>query len=110
MAKTIDFANAVKERKEKIENLRQMCLELQKMEEENPDYDPTESIQDAILEIDPEIASLIDEDAVLYPQAVAGRLRAAECDVPGTDFEKRRDRAAINKEAAVKQKLKKKMG
>lgn len=110
MAETIDFASAARERKEKIENLWQMCLELQKMEEENPDYDSAEGIQDAIREIDPEIANLIDEDAALYPQAVAGRLRAAECDIPGTEFEKRRDRTAINKEAAVKQKLKKKMG
>lgn len=108
MAKEINFEKAVKERNDKIEEMRNLCEQMRKIEENDPDYDPFDSMQDLIGEVDPEIAFLIDEDATLYPQAVCGMMRENGCDISGSEFEKRRDGKAIDKETKIREKIQKK--
>lgn len=108
MAEEINFAKAAKERNDKIEEMRNLCEQMREIEENDPDYDPFESMQSLIDEVDPELALLIDEEATIAPQVVNGMLRAKGYDVPGSEFEKRRDEKAIEKETEIQKKIDKK--
>lgn len=108
MAQEINFAEAVEKRKTKVNELREMCAKMRELDAD-PDYDPAENIQDEIRECDPELASLIDREADLYAQSFCGKMREDGWDIPGTEFEKKRDEKAIDKEEKIAKKIREKM-
>lgn len=107
MSKTISFSNgkAKLEKKKEISEMRAMVDRMREIEENEPDYDATANLQAAIAEVDPELASLIEDSATVSVQAEMGRLRCCGVEIEGTDFEKLRDRKAITKEKKVNNRL-----
>lgn len=77
--------------------------------EADPDYDPSEALQSLIAEKDPELATLIEDFSTVSSQAELGKRRLRGEPIPGTEFEKRRDRQTILKEAKLVWKLNKKL-
>lgn len=111
MAQTVNFKKAAKERKnkEEMDKMRELCGQLSDMEKSDPNYDPFAGMDETLRDLDPEMASLIDEDATLYAQAKMSDLRGMGYDVPGTEFEKRRDKLAVGKEEKIARKIRNKM-
>lgn len=111
MAKEINFKKAAREmeNKKEADTRRAMIDRMREIEEENPDYDPTESLQNMIAEEDPKLASMMDDYATVSAMATVGRMRQEGFVTGGTDFERVRDRKAIIKEAEIGWKLNKQM-
>ena len=102
MAQTIDFNKAMEQMKQQkeMDEMRAMVDRMRELESD-PDYDPSEALQDTIAEEDPKLASLIEDYATVSSQAELGRRRLAGEPIEGTDFEKVRDQRAILEEAKV---------
>lgn len=110
MAKVINFKNEmekIKEQKE-IDTQRAMVDRMRELESD-PDYDPSEALQNMIAEEDPKLASLIEDYATVSPQADLGRRRLCGEPIDGTEFEKIRDQKAILEEAKIAWKIRKKL-
>ena len=110
MAKVINFQNEIKKIKEQrdVDMQREMVDRMRELESD-PDYNPSEALQDMIVEEDPKLASLIEDYATVSPQADLGRRRLCGEPIDGTEFEKIRDRKAILEEAKVAWKIRKKL-
>ena len=110
MAKVINFQNEMKKIKEQrdVDMQREMVDRMRELESD-PDYDPSEALQDMIAKEDPKLASLIEDYATVSPQADLGRRRLCGEPIDGTEFEKIRDQKAILEEAKVAWKIRKKL-
>lgn len=76
MAQTKNFNETAENRKEEMnmDKMRELCGQLSDLEKANPDYDPFEKMDETIRKIDPEKASLMNEEAARYAQEVADKL------------------------------------
>lgn len=110
MAKVINFKNEMEKIKEQKEiDMQRAMVDRMRELESDPDYDPSEALQNMIAEEDPKLASLIEDYATVSPQADLGRRRLCGEPIDGTECEKIRDQKAILEEAKIAWKIRNKL-
>lgn len=110
MAKVINFKNEMEKiKKQKEIDMQRAIVDHMRELESDPDYDPSEALQNMLAEEDPKLASLIEDYATVSPQADLGRRRLCGEPIDGTEFEKIRDQKAILEEAKIAWKIRKKL-
>ena len=90
MTKQIDFIKARNRRKSEADEIRAMLLRI----EETPDKTQEEQDRELLEELkvmDPEAAKMWDEGNARCGNAFAAEMREAGFDIPGNEFEIRRD-------------------
>ena len=110
MGKQINFVIQKKARHQmKVDDIRAMYTRIQ----ERDDNISLDDIEDDFLaemeELDPEAAKFMRESIARAGQAEVCRYREAGVEIPGTEFETRRDRKAMEKEYELDRKIQRRM-
>lgn len=110
MGKQINFEIQKKARHQMdVDDIRAMFARVK----ERDDMISLDDIEDDFLaemeELDPESAKLMRESIARAGQAEAGRYREAGVEIPGTEFEIRRDRKAMEKDYQLDRQIQGKM-